>query len=408
MELSSLINTCVRLCRFENPIKRNLAIAKKVLFKHTLDPKVSYKNFFSYLPSTLDSMIGIIWNNSLENNSNVSEFPILNAYLAFEELKIFSAKSCLNDLLFSGRYIKINQPLLKDSIVDLDINTLNFDQISYILFDNGYNTEFVNNKYLEKLNIYEKLYISYRLSYPLNYNTFLKQIKLSYKDNYKDIPIEIKRLIELDNIINNFDKTINQADLFNKVYSVNHSLRKKVNLNAPQTILLLVEGITEELVLPKIAKVLSYDFNADGLYLLSAGGKNQVARLYNEYKDQVNIPIAILLDSDAIEIIDWLKATINSKDKFFIIPNGEFEDILPKELICKSLNKEFMLSPGIKISDIDENKSTTKQLINIWKQWGLGDFSKSQFASIIATNLDDPKYVSKEIKNIIEGIYSLL
>ena len=40
----------------------------------------------------------------------------------------------------------------------------------------------------------------------------------------------------------------------------------------------IVEGITEEILLPVFSKLLGYDFYAHGIQIIPAGGKNQVVK----------------------------------------------------------------------------------------------------------------------------------
>jgi hypothetical protein len=185
-------------------------------------------------------------------------------------------------------------------------------------------------------------------------------------------------------------------------------LRKKLSTPLPPRVLLLVEGITEEILLPKFAQLLTYDFNTDGIFLISAGGKNKVAKFYNKYKRQLTIPIALLLDADAEEIIEELTPGLRPHDKLISIHNGEFEDLLPKDLICKAVNDSYMLSPNLKLAEIDQQESIARQLCIIWKNFGLGDFNKSHFASTIYNYIDDPKFITDEMNRIIKEIYQIL
>ena len=63
-------------------------------------------------------------------------------------------------------------------------------------------------------------------------------------------------------------------------------------LKFPIEKVLLVEGITEEILLPVFAKFLGYDFYAKGIQIIAAGGKNQVVKMY--YKLQKNLKFRFL------------------------------------------------------------------------------------------------------------------
>ena len=56
--------------------------------------------------------------------------------------------------------------------------------------------------------------------------------------------------------------------------------RQEKALKFPIEKFVLAEGITEEILLPVFAKLQGCDFMKNGIHLISAGGKNQVARWY--------------------------------------------------------------------------------------------------------------------------------
>lgn len=410
LELQDLLTITNRLTRFEFPINKNNFISRNILFKTSVVPKINNKRLSALLPATVESLVATIWNNSLKNlgYENNSDY-MLNLYLAYEDTKIFSPSECLRELFLSERSINLGHPLSINSFTDLTNPSSHVvEEIKSLLTDNAFNIGIIEDEHLTDLNIFEKLYIAYRLSYPLNIEGFIKLLKRTASSNSDTYPTGITRLIELDNMIKVFENAIPPRQFLKKIYNLSSSLRRKLNIPLPPRLILLVEGITEELLLPKFAELLTYDFNTDGILLISAGGKNQVNKLYSSLKRQVNIPIAILLDADAIEIIEELRLNLRTQDKLLNIENGEFEDLLPKELICKVMNKAFMLSPSLNLSDIDQDKPMTKQLTHIWKDLKLGDFNKSQFANTIVSFMDNSKYISNQMKHIIEEIYSLL
>ena len=95
--------------------------------------------------------------------------------------------------------------------------------------------------------------------------------------------------------------------------------------------ILICEGITEEILLPVFAKLLNYDFDKNGIQIISADGKNQVVKMYYELADKLKIPVFVLLDSDARTNYDEILPKLKKSDKIYIIKHGEFEDILPEK-----------------------------------------------------------------------------
>ena len=71
---------------------------------------------------------------------------------------------------------------------------------------------------------------------------------------------------------------------------------------------------------------------------MSAGGKNQVVKLYYRLVDSLNLPIFVLLDKDAKENLEEIKPKLRSIDKIHLLACGEFEDLLPLELVHRTLD----------------------------------------------------------------------
>jgi hypothetical protein len=409
LSFTELLNVFNRISRFENPIKKNMTVAKMVLSKASVTPKITNKTLAELLPATIDSLVKSVWDVSVKNLGGPDESDyLLNMYLAYEECQSFSASECIKELLFSGRSINLEHPVSINRFTDLtSTDTLIVKEFESLLMDNAYDIQWTEHAYLKDLDIYQKLYIAIKMSYPLNLKSFLEYLN----DNTvlaQELPAGVVRFIELNNLIEHFKNEIAPQEFLNHIYKLSSSLRKKLSTPLPPRVLLLVEGITEEILLPKFAQLLTYDFNTDGIFLISAGGKNKVAKFYNKYKRQLTIPIALLLDADAEEIIEELTPGLRPHDKLISIHNGEFEDLLPKDLICKAVNDSYMLSPNLKLAEIDQQESIARQLCIIWKNFGLGDFNKSHFASTIYNYIDDPKFITDEMNRIIKEIYQIL
>lgn len=177
---------------------------------------------------------------------------------------------------------------------------------------------------------------------------------------------------------------------------------KKLNLKFPVKKLVLVEGITEEILLPKLAKISGLDFDKNGIYLISAGGKNQVVKLFYQYAQILKIPIFVLLDNDASENLKEIQPKLRKSDSIHLLKKGEFEDILPHNLIKRTLNKIFDYNL-ITISELRQNLPMTKLLEEIFKIRGK-EFKKAEFALLLSQNLKNKKDISSEMELIIEQI----
>lgn len=181
-------------------------------------------------------------------------------------------------------------------------------------------------------------------------------------------------------------------------------IRKKFKTKFPLEKIIIAEGITEEILLPTFAKLLHYDFDENGIELIAAGGKNQVAKDYIKLKDALNIPIVILLDADAKTIAETISDKLREFDKLILIEKGEFEDILPLNLISKAINYKFTNFFKIEDNEFNLEINRVADLEEIYRINGLGEFKKAEFAHNIKDVLDSTFDISDEIEHIIKEI----
>ncbi len=189
------------------------------------------------------------------------------------------------------------------------------------------------------------------------------------------------------------------------------SLRRENSFLYPVSKVILTEGATEEILLSKFAMKLGYDFNKEGIFVLGAGGKNQVARKYYKMVNEIKLPVFILLDYDAVETRELILTKLRPQDKIHLIKAGEFEDILPLELIVNSINNNFSNNLHCSKEDFDLNCKMTKNLHNLFKNKGFGEYKKADFAKMVKFYLekiggmqDTNTLISDEIREIIDEI----
>ena len=192
-------------------------------------------------------------------------------------------------------------------------------------------------------------------------------------------------------------KAISSGEEINK-------LRFEKGLKFPIKKVLLVEGITEEILLPAFSKYLGYDFYKQGIQIIPAGGKNQVVKMYYKLIEELRVPIFVLLDKDAEDNINQIKPKLRDIDIIHLVSCGEFEDLLPLSLIVKTINNELTNFASISENDIDTSISTVENLENIFKTKGLHEFKKADFAKLIKDNITDDSDISAEISSIIMEI----
>lgn len=175
------------------------------------------------------------------------------------------------------------------------------------------------------------------------------------------------------------------------------------NLRFPIKLVVIAEGITEETLLPIFAQKCGYDFDKYGIQIISAGGKNQVVKLFYKFAEQLKIPIFVLLDNDAKDNFEQIKQKIRPKDKIHLINGGEFEDILPRTLIEKTLN-DYMKNLNSVNDDDFKYDRMVQNLEEIFKSKGFHEFKKSEFAGLVKEHVNCNEDISDEIRSIVDEI----
>lgn len=283
-------------------------------------------------------------------------------------------------LFYTEKLFKFKKPTLKIKKVFLDI-------INKYLLSPKLNLDYyILNNIDETVNIVETVW-----------NSSVYEI---YKKDYEYSNVLVDDLNSIF-VLNDYEKKMFGAKIILKPL-----LEKlKFEIKIPTTKkLILTEGITEQLLLPRFAQVYGYDFSKNNVQLVQAGGKNQVAKYYLDYINYVKIPIVILLDNDAKQIYDILSPKIRKTDKMILLPNGEFEDLLLSSLIKKAINSNFKNVVQIELSDIDKNISKVEALEKLYRVKCLGDFQKGEFAKLVQKSISNKTHLSKSIVNLLEII----
>ena len=169
--------------------------------------------------------------------------------------------------------------------------------------------------------------------------------------------------------------------------------------------LIITEGITEEILLPVFAKICDFDFDKYGIQVISAGGKNQVVKLFYAFAELSKLPIFVLLDSDAKSNYNQILPKLRKIDKIHILKSGEIDDILPKNLILRTLNDYFVNLNSIDDTEFEDSRMV-KNLEEIFKKKGFHEFKKSEFANLIKSHIKSKDDISAEVKMIIDELSS--
>lgn len=170
--------------------------------------------------------------------------------------------------------------------------------------------------------------------------------------------------------------------------------------------IVIVEGPTEEVLLPRFGQILGVNFQAEAIMVVSAGGAKQVAKRYLLLRDLVAIPIVCILDRDAEEQAALIADTIRDCDRLFVLQAGEIEDTFSAQTFTRHLNRYLESFPGsvqtIQEGDVPAGVSRKAVLAKLWKARKLGDFDKIAFAESIAHSLDTAGDVPVEFVQILK------
>jgi len=180
--------------------------------------------------------------------------------------------------------------------------------------------------------------------------------------------------------------------------------REKYSLGTPVEKIIIAEGVTEETLLPVFGRFCGCDFDREGIKIIPAGGKNQVVKLYYELSETVKLPIFVLLDSDAKENLEQIKPKLRTQDKIHLVKCGEFEDLLPPELIKKTLEYELSNISTLETGMLNSDMPHVKVLEEVFKTRGRHEFKKAEFARMVKENINSDKDISPEIAQIINEI----
>lgn len=295
------------------------------------------------------------------------------------------------------KYLRVFKDLITNNLIAPKFKKSELDEMTYGEIKNF--AEEIINFSLEKLNL------------TVENDCLINQALLDYEKKIYNLNGPVDELLK--NKINyractkliDSNAPINLKWLKNIATSKNQVTdRKNMSLLFPVEKVVISEGITEEILLPKFAKIYGYDFNKNGVYIISAGGKNQVVKLFYRLSKELRIPIFVLLDKDAEQNYNEIKPRLRSIDKVHVLKCGEFEDAIPLSLIKKTLAYGLKNISMIELEAVNQNIGMVKILEEIFKHRGMHEFKKSEFASLVKENLDKDSDISPEISEIIDEI----
>ena len=295
------------------------------------------------------------------------------------------------------KYLRVFTDIITSNLLEPKIKKSDIENLDYAILKDY--TEKIINFSLE------------RLGYELSDDYLINQRLYDYENSVFTLNDDVKRLLQnkinykaaTDMIFNDAPKNL----LWLKELASAEDLRaerKNKKLRFPLEEIILVEGITEETLLPVFARILGYDFDENGIYVISAGGKNQVVKYFYQLVQNCRLPIFVLLDNDAADNFLEIKPKLRECDRVHLLKAGEFEDVLPDVLLKRTLEyatKNISLAP---IEEIEQGLSRVEYLKVYFRHRGLHEFKKAEFAELVKVNIVDDEDVSDEIREIINEL----
>lgn len=294
------------------------------------------------------------------------------------------------------KYLRVFKDIIVSNLIEPKIKKNELNNLDYtILRDMAveiFNSSFENNSNDFSINKILQDYENEVFVNNKNVNILL--------DNKLDYKSAIKLLNNTEALNLKWLMSLNKND-------TNKSERQEKGFLFPIESVVIVEGITEEILLPQFAKILGFDLLKNGIKIIPAGGKNQVVKLYYSLSEELKLPIFVLLDKDAIENVNTINKKLRKSDSVYLLNSGEFEDLLTKPLILKTINSDLKNFATVSIEDISKDEPMVKILEEIFKEKGLHEFKKAEFAHLVKQQISTENDISDEIKLIIDDIKKL-
>lgn len=295
------------------------------------------------------------------------------------------------------KYLRVFKDILTQNLIEPKFKKTDLEKMDYSELRNW--AEFVINYSLEMagLTLENDYLINQRL---LNYEN-------SVFENNKNVQELLNNKINYKACLSYIDEKSPKNLLWLKNLEISSDIRKSRfdnSLRFPVEKVVIAEGATEETLLPEFAKRCGYDFDKEGIYVLSAGGKNQVVKLYYQLVESLKLPIFVLLDKDAKENLEEIQPKLRDIDKIHLLDCGEFEDLLPIKLVERTLDYELKNISMLEKEKLNEDIPRVKFLEEVFKTRGMHEFKKVEFAQMVKKNIKHEEDISPEVGEIIDEI----
>lgn len=295
------------------------------------------------------------------------------------------------------KYLRVFKDILTQNLIEPKFKKTDLEKMDYSELRNW--AEFVINYSLEMAGL--------TLENDYLINQRLRNYENSVFENNKNVQELLNNKINYKACLSYIDEKSPKNLLWLKNLEISSDIRKSRfdnSLRFPVEKVVIAEGATEETLLPEFAKRCGYDFDKEGIYVLSAGGKNQVVKLYYQLVESLKLPIFVLLDKDAKENLEEIQPKLRDIDKIHLLDCGEFEDLLPIKLVERTLDYELKNISMLEKEKLNEDIPRVKFLEEVFKTRGMHEFKKVEFAQMVKKNIKHEEDISPEVVEIIDEI----
>lgn len=295
------------------------------------------------------------------------------------------------------KYLRVFKDILTQNLIEPKFKKTDLEKMDYSELRNW--AEFVINYSLEMAGL------TLEGDYLINQRLF--DYENSVFENNENVQELLKNKINYKACLSYIDENSPKNLLWLKNLETSSDIRISRfdnSLRFPVEKVVIAEGATEETLLPEFAKRCGYDFDKEGIYVLSAGGKNQVVKLYYQLVESLKLPIFVLLDKDARENLEEIQPRLRSIDKIHLLDCGEFEDLLPIKLVERTLDYELKNISMLEKEKLNEDVPRVKFLEEVFKTRGMHEFKKVEFAQMVKKNIKSDEDISPEVVEIIDEI----
>lgn len=435
--------TANRLLRFEFPATRNAIVLQRLIGQHAQNPRPSKKALDTLPLTMLESIAAMLWQESLAETPQDNKAE--NNLLALLVLAIETAE------------------FRPQALVSADIETLGHadaghystqlhsyyfkgqtdrDTLRAILEQNACRTDFVDKAPPDTSP--DGLLMAYlacrRLSAPFAWASLLGALDADALRRYPMLAELDRHHRQLQSggfyeqlLEEKEEKTIEKAEKNAEKTAENTQKTAECGLT-PDNVLVwldrlwgflqqsgprpvrevvIVEGETEKRLLPLYAQSAGMDFEQMGVYLLPAGGKNQVVNLYTRLSAVLAVPVFVLLDTDAVQAAEHIRQRLRAGDAVYHLREGEFEDMYDLDVVVKTINRHHQPHPALTqkaLTDMMREHrfaGRVELLTTLWTSHNWGRFDKTDFALKMAEFVEQSARPPESIKRLLDAMTAI-